>query len=99
MAEAQKKKVKLIKGRHASAIKRHRQSVKRAVANQTMLGALKTITKRVRQAITKKDKAGAKQALELAMKAFYRAASSGVIHRRNASRHVSRLSQHVSQLG
>ncbi len=101
MADSKKteaKKRKLVKGRHKSAIKRHRQSVKRAEQNLTVVSYLKTISKRVHQAVQKKDANLAKEALKLAMSTFDKAAAKGVVRRQNASRHIARLSKLVHQL-
>ena len=89
-------KRKLAKGRHWSAIKRHRQSLKRHVRNQGAISALRTAMKKVRQAVSAKDKTQAEGALRGAMSLLHKAASRGVIHHRNAARHIARLSRLVS---
>lgn len=90
------KKRKLVKGRHASAIKRHRQSLKRAARNQTAFSSLKTSMKKVRQAVLSKDGKAAGELLKAAMSSLHKAASRGIIHPRNASRHIARLSSLVN---
>ena len=94
---AEAKKRKLVKGRHHSAIKRHRQSLKRAVQNRATLSAMKTAVKKVHQAVTSKDKGLAQTQLKTAMSLLHRAASHGVIHHRNASRQIARLSQRIAK--
>ena len=91
-------KKKLIKGRHHSAIKRHRQNVKRAAQNRTTLSTLRSSIKKVRQAVTQKDAASSKTALKEAVSLLHRAGSKGIIHRKNASRNIAKLSSLVSGL-
>lgn len=92
------KKRKLIKGRHHSAIKRHRQSLKRATRNQSVHSAVKTAMKKVHQAVVSKNANLAQSSLRTAMSLLHHAASQGIIHHRNASRHVARLSSLVAGL-
>lgn len=89
------KKRKVPKGRHLSAIKRHRQSVKRAKRNQTARSATRTSVKKVLQAVQKKDAPLAQSLLKQAISHLHRAASKGYLHTRNASRHIGRLSSLV----
>lgn len=95
---AETKKRKLVKGRHLSAIKRHRQSTKRHERNQVVLGQLKSVAKKVRHAVLQKDKAAAQGALREAMSSLAKAAAKGVIPKQNASRHIARLSKLVHKL-
>lgn len=97
-AAAEAKKRKLPKGRHVSAIKRARQNLKRAERNRVVSSSLKTAVKKVLSAIEKKEKQTAHAALQQATSLLHRAASQGLIHYRNASRHISRLSSRVSKL-
>lgn len=92
-------KKKLIKGRHHSAIKRHRQSLKRAAVNQTVHSAVRTAIKKVRLAVVAKNRAEAETNLKTAVSLLHRAAMKGILHHRNASRHVARLSSMVAHLG
>jgi len=91
------KKRKLIKGRHISAIKRHRQNVKRADRNHLVISQLKSVAKKVRAAVGQKDAATVQGALREAMSAFAKAEAKGVIHKKTASRRISRLSQLVQK--
>jgi len=91
-AAGEAKKKKLVKGRHKSAIKRHRQSLKRAKSNQTIISSVRTAMKKVKQAAVTKDAAQIQTSLRSAMSLLHRAASKGIIHHRNASRHIARLS-------
>ncbi len=78
-----------------SAIKKHRQSLKRRVRNVHMLSLLKTLVKEVNTAIESKDVTKSLEALRIAESALNKAASKGIIHKRTASRNVSRLSKNV----
>ncbi|MDO8461265.1 MAG: 30S ribosomal protein S20 [Deltaproteobacteria bacterium] len=100
MAEstAAAKKRAVPKGRHLSQIKRERQNEKRYLANIVIRSRVKTALKKVRQAIEKKDKKAAQLELKMAMSVLGKAASKRILHPRNASRHISRLSQAVSTL-
>ncbi|HAS55056.1 MAG TPA: 30S ribosomal protein S20, partial [Nitrospiraceae bacterium] len=60
---------------------------------------LKTVIKKVEQAVAAKNTALAKESLTAAMKALDKAASRGIIHKNLASRKVSRLSARVSKTG
>jgi len=95
--EAGKRKVP--KGRHLSAIKRHRQNVKKHVANTTVRSSMRTAMRKVVQAVENKDAGLAKSLLASAMSQLNKAAKKGVIHVRHASRHIGRLSTLVAKLG
>ncbi|QQR79785.1 MAG: 30S ribosomal protein S20 [Deltaproteobacteria bacterium] len=95
--EAPKKK-KLVKGRHASAIKRHRQSSKKQAQNKSEISAMRTAVKRVRQAVAAKDSGKAKEALKNASSLLDRVGKKGILHRNTTSRHVSRLSKLVAKI-
>lgn len=82
-----------------SALKRHRQNLKRRARNASVKSSLKTTIKKVREAISNNDAENAKNLLISATKALDKAASKGVIHKNNASRRVSRLAKSVSSLG
>ena len=83
---------------HKSVIKRQRQSEKKQEINKSVKSALKTITKKVEQAVEAKSADTAKEALVKAMKAYDKAASKGVLHKSTASRKISRLSTKVGKI-
>jgi len=89
---------KLKTGRHTSALKAHRQSVTHAAHNLQIRSKIRTIARRIEQAVAAKDAKSAKDLLNDAFSAWDRAAKTGVIHWRAASRKKSRLSEHVSKL-
>ncbi|MDA8101206.1 MAG: 30S ribosomal protein S20 [Nitrospiraceae bacterium] len=84
--------------RTKSGLKRQRQALKRHERNTSIKSMLKTLAKKVEQAVASKNGDTAKEALIKAMQAFDKAASAGVIHKSTASRKVSRLSTKVSSL-
>lgn len=83
---------------HKSAIKRHKQSLVHAARNRAMKTRVKNVVKAVRAAIQEKNKEVAVEALNTATSILSKAASKGVIHARNASRRISRLSRFVNEL-
>lgn len=81
---------------HKSALKRHRQSLKRQARNRTVKTRVKNAVKAVRVAIQAKDMAKAQEALVVANSVLDKAASKGVIHKKNAARRISRLTKAVA---
>jgi small subunit ribosomal protein S20 len=84
---------------HKSAIKRQKQALKKQEKNRSVKSMLKTLAKKVEQAVEAKSADSAKDALVRAMKAYDKAASAGIIHRTTASRKISRLSTKVGRIG
>jgi len=83
---------------HKSALKRARQNEVRRLRNKAVKTQVKGLVKDVRQAVETGQAEEAAQALALTVPMIDKAASKGVIHRRNASRKVSRLSKKVARL-
>lgn len=83
---------------HKSAIKRIKQNEKRNARNRHAKSTLKTYIKRVREAVEKKDKAAAQEALKIAIPVIDKTATKGVIHKSNAARNVSRLTLLVNNM-
>ena len=83
---------------HTSALKRHRQSLRRRARNKSVKSSVKTAVKQVRLALEGKDGDAARRALEAAVPSLDKAASKGVVHKRAAARKVSRLMKAVNQL-
>ena len=76
-----------------SQIKRNRQNVKAHERNKAVRSGLKTATKKVQSAIADGDaETASARALEAA-KAYDKAASKGIVHKRTAARHKSRLAK------
>jgi small subunit ribosomal protein S20 len=76
-----------------SQIKRNRQNDKRRRRNQGVRSSLKTATKKVDAAVSANDAEGAAARAREASRAFDKAASKGILHKRAAARHKSRLSK------
>ena len=81
-----------------SAKKKHRQSLKKRARNRFVKSSLRTKTKNFLQAIEANDREGANSMLAGLISAFDKAASKGVIHKRNASRNVARMSRKLHLL-
>ncbi len=84
--------------RHKSAIKRKRQNVKRQERNQVVRTRVRHAVRELREVIAKKDSATAETMLRDTMKTLDKAVTKGVLHRNNAARRISRLSQQVAAL-
>lgn len=76
---------------HKSALKAHRQSLKRRARNRIVKGHVRGAIKRTRAAIAAGDLAAAQEYLREAVSNLDRAAKKGVIHPNNAARRKSRL--------
>ncbi len=83
---------------HKSAIKRHKQSVKRNARNRAARTRVKNVVKEVRAAIQNNDKEAAQKALTYATSTLDKVASKGVIHWKKVARKVSRLAKAVNAL-
>ncbi len=78
--------------------KRARQAQKRQAVNTARISRIRTYMRKVRDAITAGDVATANEALRIAQPEIMRGATKGILHKRNASRKVSRLAQAVKKL-
>jgi small subunit ribosomal protein S20 len=83
---------------HKSAEKRDRQSKARRGRNIAAKSAIKTKVKSVLEAVEIKDKEKSAAALKATAPALARAAAKGLIHKKNASRKISRLAKKVNTL-
>jgi small subunit ribosomal protein S20 len=81
-----------------SAKKRVRQITKRTAVNHARKSRIRSITRKVEEAITAGDKAAAVAALKAAEPEIMRGASKGVLHRNTGSRKVSRLAKRAAKL-
>jgi small subunit ribosomal protein S20 len=84
---------------HKSVLKRQRQADKQQLINKSVKSMLKTLAKKVEQAVEDKNADVAKEAMVKAMKAYDKAASAGILHKSTASRKISRLSTKVGKIG
>lgn len=78
---------------HKSAIKRHKQSLKKAARNRAVKTRIKNAIKAVRAAVAAKDMEQAQAAFVAATSVLDKSASKGVIHWKNAARKISRLNK------
>ena len=84
--------------RSQSVLKAIRQNEKRRVRNQAVRTRYRNAIKKVHAALDTGDAQASQEALASAIQAIDRTASKGVIHRRTASRKISRLSRRVHAL-
>ncbi|SBV93386.1 30S ribosomal protein S20 [uncultured delta proteobacterium] len=82
---------------HKSAIKRHKQSLKRAARNRAARTRIKNVVKAVRLAVLNQDRETAATALVTANSVLDKYAGSAV-HWKNASRKMSRLAKAVNAM-
>jgi len=82
----------------ASAKKRIRQNAKRRIRNRIYSSQARTYVKRARIALETNDAESAIDAVRQAVSKLDRAASKGVIHRKNAARRKSRLMKRLAAL-
>ena len=78
---------------HKSALKRARQNEIRRLRNKSVKTRVKSIVKDVRLSVSENSKEAALKKLEMAKSNIDRAAQKGVIHKKTASRKISRLSK------
>lgn len=81
---------------HKSAEKRDRQNKKHRLRNIAAKSALKTKIKSVITGVESKSKETSVKALKAVIPALNKAASKGIIHKKNASRKISRLTKKVN---
>jgi small subunit ribosomal protein S20 len=81
-----------------SAKKAARKIVRRTEINRARRSRVRTFVRSVEEAISRGDEAAALASLKAAEPEIMRAAQKGVVHRRTASRKVSRLSQRIAKL-
>ena len=83
---------------HPSAVKRHRQSLKRRSNNQVNRHKLKTQLKKMRAAIATGKLADAKTALPATFGVIDRSVQKGVIKKNTAGRYKARLTKRVNSI-
>lgn len=83
---------------HPSALKRHRQSLKRQARNKAVKTRIKNVVKAVRQALAEKNADSAAIALKNASSVLDRAASKKVIHWKKAGRCIARLQTAINKM-
>lgn len=83
--------------RTKSALKAHRQNIKRREHNRQMRSRLRTALKSIRTALDGNDVSGAKAALSRTVSIVDKMATRGIIHRNTAARYKSRLSARLAK--
>ena len=81
---------------HKSALKRHRQSLKRRLRNKSQRTAMKNTVKKLFSAIESKDKDAVRTALVAATSVIAKTATKGIIHGNTANRTISRLTKRAN---
>jgi len=82
-----------------SAKKATRKIARRTEVNKSRRSRMRTSLRTVEEAIAGGDKSAALAALKAAEPELMRAAQKGVVHKRTASRKVSRLTAQIGKLG
>jgi small subunit ribosomal protein S20 len=82
-----------------SAKKAVRQTIRRTAVNKARRSRLRSAVRKVEEAIASGNKEAAEAALREAEPQIVRTAQKGVIHRKTASRKVSRLAKRVGAMG
>jgi small subunit ribosomal protein S20 len=83
---------------HPSALKRQRQDKKRRLRNKSYKSSINTTVKKIFSSIDDKDIDGAQQYYKQAIARLDSAVNKGILHRKTASRRISRLAKRVSAL-
>ena len=83
---------------HKSAIKRARQNESRRIRNKSVKTRVKNIVKGVRLAVSEKSEEAALSKLDTTKSIIDKAVKKGVIHKKTASRKISRLSRLVNTI-
>ena len=81
-----------------SAKKAVRKIARRTEVNRTRKSRMRTLVRKVEEAIASGDQAAAAAALKAAQPEIMRAAQTGVVHKNTASRKASRLAQRGKSL-
>ena len=81
-----------------SAKKAVRKIARRTEINKSRRSRMRTMVRKVEEAIASGDRGSALTALHAAEPVMMRSAQKGIVHRNNASRKISRLSQQIAKL-
>jgi small subunit ribosomal protein S20 len=80
---------------HASALKRQRQSEKRRLRNRGSKSAINTTIKKIFSSLNEKNTDSAREFYKQAIARLDSAVTKGALHRKTASRRISRLTKSV----
>ena len=81
---------------HASALKRQRQNEKRRLRNRGHKSAINTTIKKIFTSLNDKESGKAQELYREAVARLDSAVSKGALHRKTASRKISRLTRMVN---
>jgi len=84
---------------HKSAVKRHKQSLKKAARNRAARTRVKNVIKAVRVAVLEKNAEKAASAFVTATSVLDKTASKGAIHWKKAARKISRMQRAINAIG
>jgi small subunit ribosomal protein S20 len=82
-----------------SATKAARQAVRRTAVNKSRSSQVKSYLRKAEEAIASGDKEAAKAAVAAAQPVLMRSAQKRVVHKKTASRKVSRLTARLKAMG
>lgn len=83
---------------HKSAEKRNRQSQARRARNRTNKSRMKSAIRDVNEMVTAGSQENAPEILRKAVSVIAKTAAKGTIHKKNASRRISRLTKKVNAM-
>jgi small subunit ribosomal protein S20 len=83
---------------HKSAIKRDRQSKVRRMRNRINKSKMKSAVRRVEEALVAGSEEKAREALKVAVPIIQKTVTKGSVHRKTASRKISRLTGRVNRM-
>jgi small subunit ribosomal protein S20 len=83
---------------HKSALKRAKQNEVKKIRNVGYKTRVKNIVKEVRTAIAGNSQEQANESLKEAVSVIQKSASKGAIHKKKASRKISRLTRQANQI-
>jgi small subunit ribosomal protein S20 len=82
---------------HPQAKKRNRQRIKRTVRGRHIRTTMRTAVKQLRTLIGEGNNEASKDALKVAIKLLDKSVTQGILHRKTASRTISRLTVAVNK--
>jgi len=83
---------------HKSALKRDRQSKARRLRNRMNKSQMKGAVNRMEEAVAAGSQEQAREALQKAVSVIGKTAAKGSIHKKTASRKISRLTRKVNRM-
>jgi small subunit ribosomal protein S20 len=83
---------------HKSAEKRNRQSQVRRLRNRVNKTQMKNAVRKVNEAVQAGSADEAKEALKIAIPVIAKTAAKGSLHKKNASRKISRLTKSINKI-